>query len=124
MKKGKISPVSRPSAAELEKWFSDGCCSFWEQPNKITIGNGIPPVDRIGFPYQYGRIFGPKYELRWEGSRFWLAEEVSDGQFEIDEEEKVIFLRADNDGKFKLIKVLHYRRNGFVLYTRFKEVVI
>jgi len=125
--RGKISPVSRPTDEYLAAWFPDNdkekCWHFWEQPDKIGIGQGRLKAKDIGTSrFQYGRIFSKKHELRWEGDRFWLATDpATDGEFEIRDGQDHILLHGENQDKFKKIRCVYYMREGVVVHIRFKE---
>lgn len=128
MKKGSIRAIEKPSQEMLDN-FPKPCWYFREQPEMISIGEIPLTVDKIGLPNQYGRIFCKAREIRWEGDRFWLAEETGDGEFEIrkkktGEEETEIVLRADGQDEYKLIKAVRYAKDGVVVYTRFREAII
>ena len=119
---GKISNVPQPDEEKLKKWFGNGTCwHFWEQADKIGIGQKKLPAESIGKFQQYGRIFNQRYELRWEDDRFWLAQEADDGVFKTKNSE--IFLRAEQGEEYKKVKVVHYYQHGLVVYTRFKEAI-
>jgi hypothetical protein len=123
MGKGIIEKLEqKPSLKDFDEWWKPGeCWHFWEQPDKIGIGEGRPDIDKFREENQYGRIFSNEMELRWEGGIFWIAKEEKDGEYDIEEAE--IILRKKKEDDFGKIKAVHYKKDGIVVYTRFKEAI-
>ena len=122
---GTIRSVGRPADTKLAEWFGEeNCWHFLERPDKIGMDRGVLPANLLGLPHQYGRVFSQNYELRWEDDRFWLAQETADGDFETEETEFLLRAKEKSEQReeYKKIRVVHYYRNGLVIYTRFREV--